>query len=237
MKIVSPFPLPTIVQRFGENAVSTYVQQGLKGHSGIDYQVQYGTPIKCVVDNSQCYSTMSKNNPNLMAYRAVYTIVDDIDCSYELSYGHCTDMYPTPGQTYNVGSIMGLVGNTGDVYQGGIAVTEAEKLAGSHKGTHLHFQIRKLQKQPVNIPLEPTRHYINDGFGILIFKGNYYYVPEWNNGYNGCVDPMQFIVDNFQTELQPSDRLFVLANQMMLTDPTQAKILLAVARLLKAFNS
>lgn len=38
-------------------------------------------------------------------------------------------------------------------------------------------------------------------------------------------------------EILPSAKLWILGNQMMATNPTQARIVLAVARLLKAFNS
>jgi murein DD-endopeptidase MepM/ murein hydrolase activator NlpD len=238
MKLTPPFALSTIVQGFGDNAVTAYAGMGLKGHPGQDYGVPYGTPIKCAV-KSQCYSTMSKNNPNLMAYRAVFTIIDDVNCSYEVSYGHCSEMYAVPGKTYDVGEVLALVGNTGDVYVGGAEVTNAEKIAGSHAGAHLHFQVRVLQKESATIPTDNTKHYVNDGFGILTLNGFHYYVPDFNNGYNGCVDPEPFfdLSTPPATDLLPSDRLAIVGNQMMATNQTQARIVLAVARLLKAFNS
>lgn len=239
MKLTEPFSASTMVNGFGAQVGSVYRNMGLKGHPGRDYGVAYGTPIKCASDNSQCYSTMSKDNPNLMAYRAVFTIVDDVNCSYELSYGHCSDMYAVPGQTYSVGAILGLVGNTGSVYVGGVEVTNAEKLAGSHSGSHLHFQVRKIMPEPASTPTDPTKHYVNDGFGILTHKGNHYYVPEWDNGENGCVNPEPFfdLSTPPSPDLLPSARLMILGHQMMSSNPTQARIVLAVARFLKSFNS
>jgi murein DD-endopeptidase MepM/ murein hydrolase activator NlpD len=235
MKLIKPFPI--IGQVFGANATPLYAAQGLKGHPGIDFGADWGAPIKCATD-SKCYSVLSKNNPNLMAYRAVCTIVDDINWSYEVIYGHCSDIYAIPGNNLTTGQIIGLVGNTGDVFSNGVEVTNAEKLAGSHAGSHLHFQVRRLIKESATIPLDPTKHYVNDGFGLLTFNGSHYYAPDWNNGYNGCVDPAQFFsTDPVSTDLLPSDRLFILGNQMMLSNPTQARIVLAVARLLKSFNS
>lgn len=190
MKLVPPFPLSTISQGFGANAVSAYSNMGLKGHPGIDYGVPWGTPIKCAGD-ALCYSTMNKGNLNLGAFRCVYTIVDDVDCSYEVSYGHCDAMHPIPPENVSTGQILASVGNTGDVYSNGSIVTNEDKRNGSKNGAHLHFQVRKLLKVPVN-SFDATKHHLNDGHGLLSLNGFNYQVPEWDNGYNGCVDPAQF---------------------------------------------
>jgi murein DD-endopeptidase MepM/ murein hydrolase activator NlpD len=228
MKLTPPFPLSTISQGFGANAVSAYSNMGLKGHPGIDFGVDWGTPINCAVD-SLCYSTMNKNNPNLMGYRAVFTIVDDVDCSWEVSYGHCNDIYLSAPKNVTTGQILASVGNTGDVYLGGNPVTNAEKLAGSRAGAHLHFQVRKLKKVPVN-EFDVTKHHVNDGNGLLSLNGFNYQVPEWDNGFNGCVDPQQFFGPT------PYDKLIALGNEMMATNPVQARIVLAVAGVVKAFS-
>lgn len=232
MKLTPPFPLSTIAQGFGANAVNAYAGMGLKGHPGIDFGVPYGTPIPCA-GNAYCYSTMSKDNPNLMAYRAVFTLIDDTDGNtYEISYGHCSTIMAKPFTQVKTGDILANVGNTGDVYAGGVEVTLAEKTAGSHAGAHLHFQVRLLKKVSISEPLDPSKHYVNDGFGILTLNGFHYFVPDFNNGYNGCVDPMQFI----STEPTPYDILTALADKMMLTNPAQARIVRAVAGIVKAFT-
>lgn len=231
MKLTPPFPLTTIAQRFGDNANPLYKGQGLKGHSGIDFGVPYGSAIPSATD-SLCYSVMNKDNPNLMFYRAVFTIIDDVDFSYEVSYGHCSDITAVPDTKCLQGAVLGHTGNTGDVYAGNHAVTLEEKQAGSHAGTHLHFQVRKLKKESVNIPMGNLK-YINDGQKQLVLNGFRYFVVDYENGYNGCIDPMPF----FALELTPSEKLTNLANGMMAANPKQAKILLAVAGLLKAFTS
>lgn len=233
MKLTKPFRI--IGQNFGDNGVSLYSGQGLKGHTGIDFGANWGDPIKCSVD-SYCYSVMNRDNPNLMAYRAVFTLVDDGDVTYEISYGHCSAIFAKPNTFVKQGDVLANVGNTGDVFSGANEVTLAEKLAGNHGGSHLHFQVRKMKKVAIADATDPTAHYAMDGNGILSLNGYYYQVPEYDNGYNGCVDPAQFFTSTVH-EILPSDRLTVIANNMMSTNPKQALIVLAVARFLKAFGN
>ncbi len=189
MILVKPFPI--IGQGFGGNVVSLYSSQGLKGHTGIDFGADWGAPIKCATD-AYCYSVMNRDNPNLMAYRAVYTLVDDGDVTYEVSYGHCSTIFAKPNTFVKRGDILANIGNTGDVFSGGYAVTVEEKNAGSHSGQHLHFQVRKMRKVAIDDATDPTAHYAMDGSGILSLNGFYYQVPNYDDGYNGCVDPMPF---------------------------------------------
>ncbi len=187
MNLASPFPTASISQNFGDNAISYYKEGlGLKGHPGIDYQVPYGTTIQAAAD-SYCYAVLSKNNPNLMAYRAVCTIVDD----YEVIYGHCSEIWASVGW-YKSGDVLARVGNTGSVFANGVEVSEKEKLAGSPKGVHLHFQVRKVKKVPA-VSQEIGKHYLNDGTSLYKTPDGFIYeVPDWDNGFNGCVDPKQF---------------------------------------------
>ena len=232
MNLTKPFSI--IGQGFGANAVPIYSGQGLRGHTGIDFGANWGDPIHCAVD-SYCYSVMNRDNPNLMAYRAVFTLVDDGDVTYEVSYGHCSTIYAVPGKTYKVGDVLANVGNTGDVFAGinpTGEVTEADKLAGSHAGAHLHFQVRLLKKVAIKDATDPTVHYILDGNGIYSKDGYYYSVPNYNDGWNGCVDPMPFFLDPTDT---PYAKLIVIADSMIATNPYQAGIVRAVANIVKAF--
>lgn len=234
MKLIPPFPLNTISQGFGGTAVNYNSLTGTIGHPGIDFAIPWGTPIPFATD-AYCYSVMSKDNPNLMAYRAVFTIVDEADVSYEISYGHCSEIVAKPATWVKQGDIAADVGNTGDVFVGGVEVTAVQKLAGSHAGAHLHFQVRVLKKVVAGLPLDASKHYVNDGFGILTTNGYHYEVPNWNNGYNGCVDPAPF----FATETAPTndyDKLVAIANGMWATKPAQARMVLAIATLVKAFE-
>lgn len=188
MKLTPPFPLNTITQGFGKNATPLYGAQGLSGHTGIDFvpPQAYGQPIKSSAD-AWCYSHINKDNADLARYRAVYTIVDDPDFSYEISYGHCNDMLVTPPNHVREGEQLATLGNTGDVFVGGRAITDRS----TGDGAHLHFQVRKLLKIPKK-DASYKIHLLIDGNGVLEKDDCYYQVVDIDNGFNGCVDPMQF---------------------------------------------
>lgn len=215
MKLTPPFPTSTIVQHFGQNAVTLYQQGlGLKGHPGTDFGEPWGTPIPNAIDGAVVSCILNRDNPNLMAFRAVNTIYEDATGCYEIQYGHCSTISVDVGQTLKQGDIVGEIGNTGDVFVGGREVTQAEKDAGSHAGAHLHFQVRVIQKEPVGTPLNPEHHYLNDGSTILTLNGFHYWTPNYANGYNGCVDPELYFSDLAQTI---KDEIQVVQNQ---TDPS-----------------
>jgi len=174
-------------QGYDENANPLYAKAGMKGHGAEDWPAPYGTPIYAVTD---CYLFSTINlGASPERYRAVYTIVDDTDFSYEVSYGHVIDCV-APVEAYIArGTMIAHVGNYGSVYYGGHFVTKEEKIAGSRAGSHLHFQIRKC------IKVKKTRKgkkYLEDRHGKLNLKGHYYEVVDPNNGYGGCVDPAPF---------------------------------------------
>lgn len=192
MRLTPPFPLDTISQGFGLNATPAYKTQGLMGHTGIDFvpPQPFGRAINASAD-SYCYSVLNKDEPDLSRYRAVYTIVDDHDFSYEISYGHCDEIVAKPKKNYKEKETLATVGNTGSVYVGGMAVTN--RAAPGHPGAHLHYQVRLLKKIPKNTVGTKT-FLIRDANGILERDGCYYQVVDYNNGYNGCIDPMPFFL-------------------------------------------
>lgn len=199
MKLISPFPQSTIDNGFGPSAspaVNAYYEGlGLVGHPGLDYAVPWGTKIPsasvCTVS-----ALLSEANPDLMAFRAVNTIVEAPEGCYEVQYGHVDQMYVKVGDILKVGDSIGTVGNTGDVFECStgncVEVTEAQKLSGSHAGSHLHFQVRVLNKVPADQPNVEGVHYLNNGEGELILNGFKYQIANFTNGENGCVDPANF---------------------------------------------
>jgi murein DD-endopeptidase MepM/ murein hydrolase activator NlpD len=199
MKLTPPFPLSTIDNGFGPStspAVNAYYESlGLKGHPGVDYDVPWGTNIPAA---SPCTvsALLSEGNPNLMAFRAVNTIVEAPEGCYEVQYGHVNTMYVKVGDILKTGDLVATVGNTGDVFECSagkcVEVTAAQKSAGSHLGSHLHFQVRVLNKVPADQPNVAGIHYLNDGVGELILNGFKYQIQNYDNGENGCVDPAIF---------------------------------------------
>lgn len=238
MKLTPPFPLSSIDNGFGPSspAVQAYYQKtlGLDGHPGVDFNIPFGTPIPSSID-AVCSCVLSKDNPDPSFFRAVNLIYDDEDgTSYEIQSGHCSEIDATVGTTYTVGQQIAEVGNTGTVFFNGKEVTKAEKLAGSRNGSHCHFQVRVLKKVPASEPLHPEKHYVNDGTQILTLNGYHYEVPDWNNGYNGCVDPMQF----FEQKLpSASDQVALLAAKAQAAGKSaQSTALYALASFLKSFG-
>lgn len=204
LEVYLPYPKSTITQRFGENANSSYAADGLKGHTAYDWGVPYGTPIPNCTADAYCYSVMHKDDPVLMDYRAAFFIVETDTGVYEISYGHMSEIIAVPGNTYQVGDTIGLVGNTGPVFAGQHEVTEAEKDAGSHAGAHLHGpQIRVLQKvTETHTGPGFFNHYLTtDGINLYRDKDGFYYeVPTYQNGYNGCVSMAQFSTETLATD-------------------------------------
>lgn len=236
MKLIPP-NLP-IGQGFGDNADGAYAADGLLGHPGIDFgsNANYGQPIACAIEGAIVSALLSENNPNLAAFRAVNTIFEDSTGCYEIQYGHDMQEVVSVGDVLHLGQEVATIGNTGEVFIGNpaIEVTEAQKEVGSHAGAHIHFQVRVITKESASTPLDSKKHYLNDGTGLLTLNGFHYYVPSWNNGYDGCVDPTQFF--GLPTEESPADKLTDIANSMMATNLVQAKIILAVAAVVRAFT-
>lgn len=180
-------------QGFAANANPLYAGQGLKGHTSEDWGLSWGAPGYCLAKDSYCYSVMNKDNVDPMKYRAVFTLVPG-DNGYsdlsEVSYGHCSDIFAEPGKTYQPDDVLYNAGNTGDVYGGNTYITREMKLAGSRAGTHLHGpQVRPVKRVK---KLAKGKNYLTDANGKLKLDGYYFEVINYDNGYNGCINPVPF---------------------------------------------
>jgi murein DD-endopeptidase MepM/ murein hydrolase activator NlpD len=185
-ELYNPFPFTSISQHFGANANESYAHGGLKGHTAIDWNVPFGTPLSACTD-APVYSVMNRDNPDPERYRAVFQLVEKGDLAWEVSYGHLDKIYVRPGQFVAAGTIIGTVGNTGTVYSAGRYVTKEERLGGSKAGAHLHGpQVRPCRKVRFTVA---DKQYLADGNGILVRDGKYFEVIDYDNGFNGCVDP------------------------------------------------
>lgn len=181
-----PAPISLITQRFGQNANDSYHTDHLAGHTAIDWAIPYGDPIFACV-SAPVYSVINRNNPDKMRYRAVFQLLEVGDVVYEISYGHLDTIYVAPGTFVNAGEVLGTCGNTGTVYSGSQLVTGDSKNAGSKAGAHLHGpQVRLCRKVSRTVP---GHTYLNDGNGIYYKNGWYYEVINYDNGFNGCIDP------------------------------------------------
>lgn len=185
MKIYYPYKQkPLLNQSFSKNGNTYYKEGGLLGHTGIDYWQPHGSEILCGVDGL-VISVANKDNPDLMRYRAVYTLVEVDGVAYEVSYGHLGEIFVKEGDQVKIGDKLGTQSNTGDVASGGMKVTKEMKALNSSAGSHLHFQVRLLL--PVD-KKEKGKKYL-----FKKVNGKYYEIPLYQNGYNGCIDPAPFM--------------------------------------------
>jgi len=195
MKIYSPYKTKFhISQKFSLNYNPSYQGGGLLGHTGWDMVAPHETPLYASMDG-YCYALLNENNSNLMKYRAVLTIVEDAGLWYELSYGHLEDIFVKANTPIKRGDIIGTQGNTGNVFSGGIEVTNAMKKAGNTAGSHLHLQLKVIK--PVD-KKESGKKYLTTKY-----LNKYWEIPLYNNGFKGCVDIEPFFTTEFYITPKP----------------------------------
>lgn len=179
-------PQGFLSQPFAKNYNSYYKEGGLKGHTGEDYVNGWKSEIVASTDGL-IYSVKEPTS-DTEKYSCVYQLIDTPDFAYEVSYGHIAKSFVKKGQMVKAGDKIALEGNFGACYRGGKRVTPAEKKLGW--GSHLHFQVRKCKRVPKR---ERGKTYLRDDKGYYRNKDREYYeVVNYENGYNGCVDPELF---------------------------------------------
>jgi hypothetical protein len=176
-----------IGQMFGGNMTSTYKEKGWKGHTGIDNQCGFGTPIHSYFDQEYVYKVLTKSHPanDGSGFTGVFTIVDNGIEVFEFLYGHC-DPSVNVGDTIKKGTIIATEANNGEVYQGGERITLAMQRAGDKRGAHRHDQKRPVYKVK---ELSTGEYLTAPGGGLYQDAEGYYYKHVFqNNGYSGCVN-------------------------------------------------
>lgn len=174
-------------QGFAKNANSYYAENGLVGHTGDDIVDNWNDPIFSS-QSGIVYKIINKDNPDLMRYRCVFTLVHvEGNEYYEISYGHLNEIIAKHGNI-GIGDTIGTMGNTGDVASGGRKITHAEKKAGSKAGTHLHFQIRKVVRTKQQNLGQYLSSEQDQNQAYRDTQGYYYWIPNYDNGFNGCIN-------------------------------------------------
>lgn len=175
-------------QPFAKNYNPSYALGGLIGHTGIDEGCGYGTPIFSVHDGF-VYKVLTPANPanDGSGFTGVFMIVDDgLEC-FEWLVGHC-DPQITESSYVAKGTQIGTEANHGEVYSGNMRITLAMQKAGNHEGAHRHYQ-----KRPV-MPVAKTdgAHSYLSGSAQSPYRygGDYFQIFNYNNGFNGCTNPM-----------------------------------------------
>ena len=181
-----------ITQGFEDNATSVYKEDGRLGHGAIDYQCGYGTPVFC--DNTSFVYKVFKPLQLKSNWVGVYMLVstDDKDVFYENGIGHFSKVLVEEGTLISENTLVGEEGNSGQVFSGsaGRFITVAEQLAGDKRGAHTHEWYRKV-KRTQDRPKYRLRK--ASGGSYIDEDGYYYEILDFDNGYKGMVDPMQFV--------------------------------------------
>lgn len=174
-------------QPFSANFNPSYHSGGLLGHTGIDVNCGYGTPIQALTAG-MVYSTFPIEHPASDGYTAVFTLVETPLEIFEFSYGHVSEIDCVIGQLIKPGDIIAKEGNHGTVYVGNRLITLAEQAAGDHEGSHRHYQKRPVFKtKDLNTVL--TKMGLSNAQGWYQDTDGYYYATyDYANGFNGCVD-------------------------------------------------
>lgn len=121
MKISYPLNLPfQISQRWGENP-EYYSQLNMKGHNGVDFAVQIGTPIYSCHNGTIQFSGID-------SVRSLTVSVDSTDGTLRTLYCHLSESKVKVGQVVKRGELIALSGNTGSFTT----------------GPHLHLGVRPL---------------------------------------------------------------------------------------------
>lgn len=171
-------------QGFAKNYNPLYHEGGLLGHTGIDINCGYGSPIASLT-SGLVYSTYPIEKPANDGYTAVFVITETPLETFEFSYGHVSEIDCTVGQEVKTGDTIAKEGNHGEVYSGNTLITLAMQAAGDHDGHHRHYQKRAVKKVPKT---DPSKHYLQTAEGLYLKDGSYYEVYDYENGFNGCVD-------------------------------------------------
>lgn len=192
-----------IEQGFGVNPA---MYKPLAGHPAIDMSDVahggFGSPIHSPVDQL-VYKVLTPAHPSNdgSGFTGVFGIVDNGIELYELLEGHC-DPLVEEDTLITKGFVLGTEANHGTVYAGGVLVTLAEQKAGSHAGAHRHVQKRPVMKV---LRTRPNYQYLSrysDYPAGSIYRdgeGYYYEIWDYNNKFNGCIDPSKSV---FNRDLQ-----------------------------------
>lgn len=111
MKISYPLTMPFhISQKWGENP-EYYSQLGMKGHNGVDFAVQIGTPIYACHDGTVQFSDID-------SVRSLTVSIDSTDGTLRTLYCHLSESKVKVGQAVRRGELIALSGNTGSFTTG-----------------------------------------------------------------------------------------------------------------------
>lgn len=129
IKIGRPLERTFVTQPFGANDVGYYADSGLKGHNGIDYRANIGTPCySCFNGTVIGEGLMPGDSAIYIRLMTAPFLVNDRYVKLEALYYHLSDEHVSNGEFVRQGQAIAKTGNTGRLTT----------------GPHLHFGIRPL---------------------------------------------------------------------------------------------
>lgn len=186
-----------ITQYFGGSPASNptqYTVRGQSGHSGIDSQLGWNAPVECDNDG-MVYKVFRKENSS-ENWQGVYMLVHDKDDEFvEVCQGHFNTILVREGYHILEGTVIGLEGNKGYVFSGGVQITPAMQEAGDKRGHHVHTSYRPVRRVS---RVKRGEQYLLTVAGVKYQDpaGNYYEIINKDNGFKGCVNPYLYLYEN-----------------------------------------
>lgn len=209
----------------GKNADKYKATVG-KHHSGVDWNIGYGRPI--YADNAGYVYKVYREGQRKDNWAGVYLLCPDKKYGLvENLYGHCSQIFVNEGDYVKEHQLIGLEGNKGEVYSGGVRITPKMQKRGDRRGSHVHEIYR-----PVTPVTKTTKgkHYLNGSNGRRYKHGPHYYEIQQENDMRGCIDPMEFAVR------RPSDKVTTVARALRIKRDKDANVLDKLANLLRTIG-
>jgi len=174
------FPAGVITQLYGENP-ELYKQLNMNGHNGWDIVGNYDSPLYAACAGRVVAVKKSEGQGgNEIAIRSY-------DKSIIIMYAHCNQILVKPGDGVAPRDVIGTMGNSGFVVSGGVPYWGGSN--PDKKGTHLHFGIKELG----DVTNGTERQYSDVGETL--------YIKNYNNGFNGAVNPLPYFEDEITGEV------------------------------------
>lgn len=181
-------PQGRLSQKFLENHTSIYKDNGLAGHTGVDWKNGYGHAI--FTQNDGVVYKVIKAGQTPSNWAAVYILSEGEGMHMEICYGHVSQALVREGEHVAAGQIIGLEGNSGDVFSGQRRITVAEQKAGSKEGAHCHESWRPVKQEKA---VTPGGHYLKRLDGSIYNSANGVYRIMYNNPQTrGHIDPFMY---------------------------------------------
>lgn len=173
------YPNGNISQFYGNklpqaDGKSFYAMFGLDGHNGLDIVAPFRTPI---LGTKGTVCEVKSTAEGLGKHVRILTKPHNGEY-LELSYGHLDEIVVNIGDDIKDGQVIGYMGNTGTVVSSAYITNWG--LAPARGGVHLHLTVRECSVEKT--PWVTSYPYAKRA-----------YIKNYNNGYKGAVDPMQFM--------------------------------------------